>query len=87
MTARELEILRLVAGGLSRRAGPRELESLLAPTAARAFHGAVEVHDAEDPELVLVGTAGRTTAEKDDIKTYLAMVDVKQVRVITGTCK
>jgi hypothetical protein len=34
-----------------------------------------------------IGTAGRTEAEKDDIKTYLAMVDVKQVRVISGTCK
>lgn len=34
-----------------------------------------------------IGTAGRTEAEKNDIKTYLAMVDVKQVRVITGTCK
>jgi len=50
----------LVAGGLSRRAGQRELETLLAPAAARGFHGTVEVHDAEDPELVRIGTAGRT---------------------------
>jgi len=34
-----------------------------------------------------IGTAGRTEPEKDDIKTYLAIVDVKQVRVISGTCK
>jgi len=45
----------LVAGGLSRRAGHRELESLLAPTAARAFRGRVEVHDVESEELVLLG--------------------------------
>jgi Lactate racemase N-terminal domain len=50
----------LVAGGLSRRAGQRELETLLAPTAARGFHGTVAVHDAEEPELVLLGDAGRT---------------------------
>lgn len=51
----------LVAGGLSRRAGARGLETLLAPAAARGFHGTVEVHDAEDPELVFVGNAGRTS--------------------------
>jgi Lactate racemase N-terminal domain len=45
----------LVAGGLSRRAGGRELESLLAPTAARAFRGHVDVHDAESEELVSLG--------------------------------
>ncbi|MBA2461866.1 MAG: DUF2088 domain-containing protein, partial [Actinobacteria bacterium] len=50
----------LVAGGLSRRPGNRELESLLAPTAARAFRGRVEVHDAESAELVSIGVAGRT---------------------------
>ena len=50
----------LVAGGLSRRAGQRELETLLSRAAARDFHGAVEVHDAEAQELVLVGNAGRT---------------------------
>ena len=34
-----------------------------------------------------IGTSGRTVPEKDDIKTYLAHVDVKQVRVITGSCQ
>ena len=34
-----------------------------------------------------VGTAGRTVPEKDDIKTYLAEVNVKQVRVISGSCQ
>jgi nickel-dependent lactate racemase len=50
----------LVAGGLNRRAGHRELEGLLAPSYARHFHGRVEVHDAESPDLVHVGDAGRT---------------------------
>lgn len=50
----------LVAGGLNRRAGQRELEALLEPSFARRFHGRVEVHDAEAPDLVYVGDAGRT---------------------------
>jgi hypothetical protein len=41
----------LVAGGLSRRAGRPELERLLPPPQARAFHGEVIVHDAADPAL------------------------------------
>jgi hypothetical protein len=41
----------LVAGGLSRRVGRRELEALLPPPRAREFHGRVVVHDAEAPEL------------------------------------
>ena len=49
----------LVAGGLNRRAGQRELEGLVAPAVARRFHGRVEVHDAEG-ELVELGAAGRT---------------------------
>ncbi len=48
----------LVAGGLSRRAGTRELESLLSPTSARAFRGRVDVHDVESEELVPLGDAG-----------------------------
>ena len=50
----------LVAGGLNRRAGQRELEALLTPTFARRFHGRVDVHDAEAPDLVHIGEAGRT---------------------------
>lgn len=42
----------LVAGGLARRAGQRELELLVPPQFARRFHGRVEVHDAESPDLV-----------------------------------
>jgi hypothetical protein len=50
----------LVAGGLNRRAGHREQEALLPPVSARRFHGAVEVHDAEAPDLVHLGDSGRT---------------------------
>jgi len=48
----------LVAGGLDRRAGGRELEALLTPTARRAFRGKVEAHDAAG-ELVTLGPASR----------------------------
>jgi hypothetical protein len=42
----------LVAGGLGRRAGHRELELLVPPQLARLFRGRVEVHDAERDDLV-----------------------------------
>ena len=50
----------LVAGGLNRRAGQRELEALLEPSSARRFRGRVEVHDAEAPDLLHLGDGGRT---------------------------
>ena len=50
----------LVAGGLGRKAGPREIEALVAPELARRFAGKLEVHDVTSPDLVEVGTAGRT---------------------------
>jgi hypothetical protein len=48
----------LVAGGLARRPGHHELELLVHPEFARRFHGGVEVHDAESPDLVDLGEAG-----------------------------
>ena len=48
----------LVAGGLARRPGQRELQELVPPEFARRFHGTVEVHDAEAPELADLGTVG-----------------------------
>jgi hypothetical protein len=50
----------LVAGGLNRRAGQRELETLLPPIPARRFRGRAEAHDAEADDLVELGTAGRS---------------------------
>ncbi len=41
----------LVAGGLERRAGRRELEVLLPPARARGFRGTVVVHDVEHKSL------------------------------------
>ena len=34
-----------------------------------------------------IGTAGRTAPEKDDVPTYLAHVNVRSVRVMSGECK
>ena len=50
----------LVAGGLQRRPAKRDLERLgiVSPTFARGFAGSVAIHDAEDPELVELGSAG-----------------------------
>jgi Lactate racemase N-terminal domain len=45
----------LVAGGLGRRMGRREVETLLEPARAREFRGRVDVHDCESEELVELG--------------------------------
>jgi hypothetical protein len=49
----------LVAGGLERRFGKRELERLLPPARARAFRGEVLVHDAEGEGLRSAGDGMR----------------------------
>lgn len=49
----------LVAGGLARRSGHHELELLVHPEFGRRFHGRVEVHDAESPDLVDLDVAGQ----------------------------
>src|SRR4030095_10184992 len=49
----------LVAGGLGRRAGRRELEGLMRPDRARAFRGQVVVHDCEGEGLVRLELDGR----------------------------
>ena len=53
----------LVAGGLMRRPDARELESLgiVSHTFAGSFDGTVVIHDAEDPDLVDLGTAGNVS--------------------------
>jgi hypothetical protein len=45
----------LVAGGLTRKLGRRELERLLPPPRARSYHGRVVVHDAAGHDLVALG--------------------------------
>lgn len=50
----------LVAGGLGRRLGRRELEVLLRPDRARDFHGNLVVHDCEADDLRPVTLEDRT---------------------------
>jgi len=63
-TAAELErlgVARLtivVAGGLLRRASPRDIGLLFPPEFRRRFRGRIVVHDAEAPDLVDLGHAG-----------------------------
>jgi hypothetical protein len=64
----------LVAGGLARRAGQRELAALVTPEFARRFHGRVAVHDAEDPALVDVGPA----------RVHPALVETELVVAVTA---
>ena len=49
----------LVAGGLGRRFGQRDLERVLSPPQARAFRGRVVVHDAEDDGLLAIAGGAR----------------------------
>jgi hypothetical protein len=69
----------LVAGGLARRLGHRELEGLVPPDFARRFHGRVEVHDAEDPRLVGIGSAGQTP-----LRVNPALVEADVVVTVTA---
>lgn len=46
----------LVAGGLTRRLVGRAAGGLVSPEFARRFHGRLEVHDVEAPDLVEVGS-------------------------------
>jgi Lactate racemase N-terminal domain len=69
----------LVAGGLARRAGRRELETLVSPHFALEFRGDVHVHDAEDPDLVEVGQAGDTP-----LRVNRALVEADAVVVVTA---
>jgi hypothetical protein len=69
----------LVAGGLARRLGRRELEALVTPEIARRFHGRVVVHDVEDPELVALDEDSRTP-----LRVNPALVETDLVVVVTA---
>jgi hypothetical protein len=69
----------LVAGGLARRAGHRELEALVPPVFARRFHGRVEVHDAERPDLVELDASGRVP-----LRVHPTLVDTDLVATVTA---
>lgn len=65
----------LVAGGLARRVGRRELERLLPPPQARGFRGQVVVHDAAAPDLADLG---------DGVRVNAAVVDTDLVLVVSS---
>ena len=68
----------LVAGGLGRRPGHRELELLVPPEFARRFHGRVEVHDAEREDLVEIPDADRP------LRVHPALVEADIVVPVTA---
>jgi hypothetical protein len=72
----------LVAGGLGRRYGQRELERLLSPPRARSFRGRVVVHDAEDDHLVPAGDETRVNPEL--VETDLVVVVSAAETVLDG---
>ncbi len=69
----------LVAGGLARKVGHRELELLVPPEFARRFHGRVEVHDVESPDLVELTGDGNQT-----FRVNPALVDADVVVTVTA---
>jgi hypothetical protein len=69
----------LVAGGLARRLGGRDLEALVSPRFARRFRGTLDVHDAEHPDLVPVGSVGDTP-----LRVHPALVATDLVVVVTA---
>jgi hypothetical protein len=69
----------LVAGGLARRAGGEQLETLVSPDFARRFHGHVEVHDVERDDLVEIGTSGSLP-----LRVHPALVRADVVVVVTA---
>jgi hypothetical protein len=69
----------VVAGGLARRAGQRELIELVTPELARRFHGHVESHDAESGDLVEIGDSGRVP-----LRVHPKLVDTDLVLVVTA---
>jgi len=69
----------LVAGGLARRAGQRELATLVTPDFARRFHGQVAVHDAESPRLAQLAADGEAP-----IRVHPALVETDVTVVVTA---
>src|SRR5438876_8541941 len=69
----------LVAGGLTRRAGNEQLETLVSPEFARRFHGHVEVHDVERDDLVELGAVGSIP-----LRVHPALVRTDVVVVVTA---
>jgi len=69
----------LVASGLARRPGRKEIAALVSARFARSFHGEVLVHDVEDEGLVDVGSTGDVP-----LRASRALVDADAVVVVTA---
>lgn len=69
----------LVAGGLQRRTGRREVEVFVEPELARRFRGEVEVHDAESPDLVAVPAELR-----QEVRVNRALVETEIVVTVSA---
>jgi hypothetical protein len=69
----------VIAGGLERRAGRRELEAVLRPTQARDFRGSVVVHDASSPELLPLELQGAAP-----VGIHRALLDADLVVCVTA---
>ncbi|HVW90820.1 MAG TPA: lactate racemase domain-containing protein, partial [Gaiellaceae bacterium] len=69
----------VVAGGLLRRASPREIGLLVPPEFRRRFRGRVIVHDAEAEDLVELGRAGNVT-----LRVNRALVETDLVLTVTA---
>lgn len=76
----------LVACGLARRTTQRELESLVTRELARRFHGHVVIHDAEDPELVVLGEGSQPPLRVNPalVQTELVLVVSAAETVLNG---
>jgi hypothetical protein len=69
----------LVAGGLGRRLAAREVEALVPPQFARRFRGTLDVHDAEQPDLVTLGSVTGTA-----VRVHPALVQTDLVVAVTA---
>jgi hypothetical protein len=69
----------VVAGGLTRRPGHRELSELVTPELARRFHGHVEAHDVESPDLIEIGFSGRVP-----LRVHPKLIETDLVLTITA---
>ncbi len=69
----------LVAGGLARRTARRDVDLLVPAETARRFRGAVEVHDAASPDLVVLPV--QATRE---VRVHRALVETDLVVTVTA---
>jgi hypothetical protein len=69
----------LVAGGLARRTSGRDVDEFVPPEFARRFHGSVEIHDAESPDLVPLRLEGRR-----GVRVHNSLVDTDLVLTVSA---